>query len=46
MPVNVLDISKFKNDLGLALKISFEDEARLTRTWRESRKMENTYVRL
>lgn len=46
MKVNVLDISKFKKDLGWESKICLEDETGLTLAWHQSRKRENAYVRL
>jgi len=46
VPVNVLDISKFKKDFSWDTKISLEDGMGFTLAWHQSRKRENTHVRL
>ena len=44
VPVNVLDISKFKKDFSWDTKISLEDGMGFTLAWHQSRKRENTHV--
>ena len=44
MPVDVLDISKFKKYIGWETNISLEDKAGLTLAWHQCRKRENAYV--
>ena len=46
VPVNVLDISKFKKDFGWDTKISLEDGMGFTLAWHQSSKRENAHVRL